>query len=326
MFALETGALRLPDEGQIALFRPAGDEDLAALPVDRLEAIQSFRPDHDALARRGLRVAPAPSGPYAAALVCLPRARAEARALIATAAAHVPPGAPILIDGQKTDGVDSMLKELRRHAEVSAPVSKAHGKLFSFPNPGAGAFAGWEASEQEVEGGFVTLPGVFSADGPDRGSILLANALPAKLPARMADLGAGWGYLARAILARGGVKELHLVEAEKTALDCARRNVTDPRAQFHWADATQPCPGAPFGGIVTNPPFHQGRAAEPELGLAFLASAARQLSPAGELWLVANRNLPYERSLAELFREVEEIAGDGAFKVLHATRPARSPR
>lgn len=324
--ALETGALRLPEEGRIALFRPAGDEDLSALPADRIEAIQSFRPDHDALARRGLMVGPGPEGSYAAALVCLPRARAEARALIAAASAHLPKGAPLLVDGQKTDGVDSVLKELRGRTEVGEPVSKAHGKLFTLANPGAEAFADWHAAEAHVAGGFVTLPGVFSADGPDKGSELLAAALPEKLPARVADLGAGWGYLGRAILARGGVEELHVIEAERTALDCARRNLPDPRVRFHWADATAPCPDAPFQAIVTNPPFHSGRAADPALGLAFLASAARMLTPSGQLWLVANRNLPYERSLATLFRDVEEIAGNSAFKVLHASRPARPAR
>ena len=324
--ALETGALRLPDDGQIALFRPAGDEDLSPLPADRIVAVQSFRPDHDALLRRGVKVVSAAEGEFAAALVCLPRARAEGRALIAEAARHLPRGAALLVDGQKTDGVDSMLKELRGLTEVGEPVSKAHGKLFSLANPGAEAFAGWQAAPREIADGFVTLPGVFSADGPDKGSELLAEALPAKLPARVADLGAGWGYLGRAILAREGVEELHLIEAEKIALDCARRNITDPRAQFHWADATQDCPGAPFQAIVTNPPFHVGRAADPALGLAFLASAARMLTPSGQLWLVANRNLPYERSLATLFREIEDVAGNTAFKVLRASRPERRAR
>jgi 16S rRNA (guanine1207-N2)-methyltransferase len=324
--ALETGALRLPDEGRIALFRPGGDEDFSTLPADRIEVIQSFRPDHDALTRRGLRVSAAPEGEYAAALVCLPRARAEGRALIAAAAAHLPRGAPLLVDGQKTDGIDSMLKDLRARTAVTEPLSKAHGKVFALENPGPEAFADWQAAPQQVADGFVTLPGVFSADGPDKASVLLAGALPAKLPARVADLGAGWGYLSRAILSRQGVAELHLIEAEKAALDCARQNITDPRAQFHWADATQPWTGAPFQAIVTNPPFHTSRAADPALGVAFLTSAARMLTGSGQLWLVANRNLPYERTLATLFREVEEVAGKSAFKVLLATRPTTRAR
>ena len=114
---------------------------------------------------------------------------------------------------------------------VGEAVAKAHGKL-ALVTP-APSLRDWRAKAVQIEGDFTTLPGVFSADQPDRGSVLLAAALPAKLPARVADLGAGWGYLSRVILAREGVKELDLIEAEADALDCARLNITDARARFH---------------------------------------------------------------------------------------------
>ena len=169
--------------------------------------------------------------------------------------------------------------------------------------------------------GFVTLPGVFSADGPDPGSRALAAALPERLPRRMADLGAGWGWLSAQVLARPGVEELHLIEADHAALACARANVTDPRAVFHWADATRFRPPAPLDGVVMNPPFHSGRAADPALGAAFIRAAAGMLGTSGRLWMVANRHLPYEAALAQVFREVAEIGGDGGFKVFLAARP-----
>ena len=177
-----------------------------------------------------------------------------------------------------------------------------------------------------TEDGFVTLPGVFSADGPDRGSVLLAAALPAKLPGRIVDLGAGWGFLARAILARDGVRQLDLVEAEAAALDCARRNVTDLRARFHWADAVSFRPEGVIDAVVCNPPFHVTRAAEPGLGAAFIKAAAAMLHPGGTLWLVANRHLPYGAVLTETFRDVEDIGGDGAFRLVRASRPVRARR
>ena len=49
--------------------------------------------------------------------------------------------------------------------------------------------------------------------------------------------------------------------------------------------------------MIMNPPFHQGRAAEPDLGAAFIAAAARILKPHGRLMMVANRQLPYEAAL-----------------------------
>jgi 16S rRNA (guanine1207-N2)-methyltransferase len=48
------------------------------------------------------------------------------------------------------------------------------------------------------------------------------------------------------------------------------------------------------------------------------------LTPRGDLWLVANRHLPYEGALRAAFRDVAEIGDDPAFKVFHATHPLRS--
>ena len=321
--ALEDGAIVLPPKGRIAVFRPRAETDLSALPRERVHVIQGFRPDHDAFAAQGFDVGVAPEGRYGAALVCLPRSKAEARALVAAAVAAS--DGPVLIDGQKTDGVESLLRDIRKRVDVGAVTSKAHGKLFAFSG---GDFSDWavDPAGQQIAGGYVTAPGVFSADRVDAGSAALAAALPAKLPKRIADLGAGWGYLAGAILSRPGVKELHLIEADHAALDCARRNVTDPRARFHWADATRFTGEAGFDAVVTNPPFHTSRAADPSIGRAFIAAAAGLLKPSGRLWLVANRHLPYEAEAAMHFLEVQEIAGDRSFKVLQAAKPRRAKR
>ena len=315
--ALETGALDLPTDGRIAVYRPRIGDDLSALPQDRVVVLTGFKPDQDHFAAR-YSVTPAP--PYAAAIVCLPRSREAARALIARAATEVAPGGWIAVDGQKTDGIDTALKDLRGRVDLSESLSKAHGKLASFA---AGAdLSDWLAQPHQVDG-FQTLPGVFSADGPDRGSILLAAALPAKLGGKVADLGAGWGFLAAEILKRPGVKKLDLVEAEADALDCARVNITDPRARFHWADATAWRPETLLDAVVMNPPFHTGREADPALGAAFIRAARRMLAPDGSLWLVANRHLPYDAVLADCFLEFKDVSSDGAFRVIHAIKPRR---
>ena len=315
----------LPDAGRIAVFAPPAAADLSDLPQDRVQIIQGFKPDHDAWAARGYDCAVVPAGDFAAAVIFIPRAKDQARALIAEAAALVPDG-PILVDGQKTDGIDSLLKACRQRGDCTAALSKSHGKLFAILAPG-GAFADWRPGPAlPLPGGFVTAPGVFSADGVDPASALLADALPATMKGRVADLGAGWGYLSARALDRPGITELHLVEASHDALDCARRNVTDPRARFHWADATRFGGNDSFDTVITNPPFHTGRAAEPALGEAFLRNAARILTPSGRLWLVANRHLPYERTLAEIFSRTEEVAGDRSFKVLLASGAKSAPR
>lgn len=325
LLALETGAIALPDDGAIAVYGPHEADDLAAFDKGRVQAVQGFFPEHQRLSAMGYDLrAEGPVAGAVAAVVILPRAKEQARALLAEAAASLPQGATVIVDGFKTDGVESVLRDLRARVPVSEPLSKAHGKIFAFP--AGAALADWAATPREVAGGFTTLPGVFSADGPDRGSALLAAALPEYLPGYTVDLGAGWGYLARAVLLRKGVKRLDLVEADHAALACARGNVPDPRARFFWADATAYRADGHADHVVCNPPFHAGRDADPSLGVAFLSAAAAMLSPEGDLWLVANRHLPYDRPLKELFHEVTEVSGDTAFRVIRAVRPVKRRR
>lgn len=304
------------------------DADLDAFDPALTQIVQGFFPDHQALKARGFDVvaeAPEPvSGGFDSAVVFLPRARADARARIAEAVARLAPGAELWVDGQKTDGVDAVIKELRGLAPVDAVQSRAHGKIFRVTLPQAGWLpADWAARDHVAAPGMVTRPGVFSADAPDPASQALAALLPEKLPTRIVDLGAGWGWLSAQILQHPGVGTLHLVEADAVALDCARRNITDPRAGFHWADALEFRLPEPVNGVIMNPPFHDGRAADPRIGAGFIRAAAGLLTGAGRLWMVANRHLPYEQVLRESFGDVSELGGDSRFKILTATGARR---
>ena len=321
--ALADGVLTLPEAGRIAVVGASRDADLSALPKDRTEVVTRHFPAHEAFRRQGFAVAVAPEGPYALAILCLPRAKAEARHMVATLAETT--DGPLVVDGQKTDGVDTMLKALKARAEVSAPVVKAHGKLFQVNSL---ACPDWIAAPGRIEdpthGAFVTTPGVFSSEKIDPGSRALADALPDTLKGRAVDLGAGWGFLSRAILARAGVTTLDLVEADHTALDAARQNIDDPRARLHWADALT-FTGEPADHVITNPPFHQSRRADPALGQGFIQTAARLLKPKGRLWLVANRHLPYERTLGDTFKDVRTMGETNQFKLFSAAQP-KNPR
>ncbi len=311
----------LPPDGRILLLRPRAEHDLHGLPKERLHLVQGFRPDFDALQAQCFAVSPEPEGDYGAAFVFVPRARAEAEALLAEAAMRTVPGGSIWVDGAKTDGIDGILKAVRARLPVDEPISKAHGKIFRFTAPGPAALADWAGQIYTPAPGFQTVPGVFSAEAVDRGSALLGAALPARMPARVADLGAGWGWLSAQVLAREGVEECHLIEAEYAALACARANITDPRARFHWADARNYRPEARFGAVVMNPPFHTARSADPALGLAFITAAQAMLSLSGTLYMVANRHLPYVAHLKTLFREVDELGDDPGYRLIRAQRP-----
>jgi 16S rRNA (guanine1207-N2)-methyltransferase len=316
----DSGQLVLPD-GPVVVFGARMPEQLAGLDPATTVVVEGFWPACSALSQAGWTVSREPPEHAALSVVHIPRSRAAAQAAIARAA-EISSG-PVIVDGQKTDGVDGLLRAVRARVEIAATLSKAHGKLFMFS--ATDSFSDWrDPGPHRIGGGFVTRLGVFSADAPDPGSVLLAEALPPGLKGIWADLGAGWGYLASRLLERAGISEMHLVEADHGALDCARQNVTDPRARFHWADATAFDALPPLDGIVMNPPFHTDRSSDPALGQAFIQAAARRLSPRGQLWLVANRHLPYEATVRQCFAEVREIPGTTAYKLTHAARPTKA--
>jgi 16S rRNA (guanine1207-N2)-methyltransferase len=309
--AFETG---LPKpSGPVAVLHPEVGFDIAGLTEALI--VQPFFPTNRAWENQGFACdVSLPTRRFSLAIVCCTRSKQQTADLIAQAAAQAD---IVVVDGQKTDGIDSHYRSLRKLTTVHGNITKAHGRLFWFAGLN---LAPLRAADQKFDG-FVTRPGVFSAGAVDSASALLAGALPGHLSGDIADFGAGWGYLSSCILSREAVTKLDLVEADFISLDCAKKNVPDPRAAFFWADAT--AWNGSYDAVVMNPPFHTSRVGDPELGRAFIAGAKRSLKTKGSLYLVANRHLPYETALEQCFAKVLELPGNGRFKLFHASRPKR---
>ena len=333
---LDTGLLAWPQSGGALFLRARAGVALRDAARPGLVCEQSFRPAADALERDGWSVRDPRRDDdtrYPLVLVLPPRQREEARALLARAVARCAPGGTVLACMANDEGAKSGESDLKALMGLSGNLTKQHCRAFwSTHDPAridASLLAQWSTLDAprtllaDSEDAFVSRPGVFAWDRIDAASALLVAHLPDDLAGRAADLGAGWGYLSRALLRRcPGIASIDLYEAEARALDLARRNLDGARVPlaFHWHDVATGLPQR-YDVIVSNPPFHaQGRADRPDIGRAFIAAAADALSPRGRLWLVANRHLPYEQALDARFAQVRTVAQANGFKIVEAIK------
>lgn len=326
----ETEAVALPRTGERVLFlgaepgfrRPDGFE-------AELHVVQGFRPHFRALQASGVVVTPQAEGDgFGMALVFAGRHRGLNELRIAQALESVAPGGLIVIAGGKDDGIASLRKRIDELVPLDGHLPKYHGIAFWLRRPADLAAAQRLRAANPallVEGRFHTAPGMFSFDRIDTGSRLLVENLPNDLRGSVADFCAGWGYLAAEVAARSpGILALDLHEADFASLEAAKLNLAGVgqsiTRNFFWTDLLSEPVERRYDAIVMNPPFHRSRAAEPEIGAGMIRAAAEALKPGGRLFMVANRQLPYEPILSAAFSSHAELARDGMFKVLSARR------
>ena len=329
------GALRLPADGRVLFLHARAGFALREHAQPDWLCEQGFKPFADGLQQAGMHVGvPADDARFPLVLLLPPRQREELRGAFAQAVHHAQPGGVVLAAVPNAEGAKSAEADFVRLLGAARTLSKHKCRVF-WASPGEGTLDAallqeWRALDapRRIAGGYLSRPGLFAWDRIDTASALLASHLPADLHGRVADLGAGYGYLATQVIARcPQVHAIDLYEAQARALEPARRNLDEAvhasgrviATSVHWHDVAAGLPQR-YDAIVSNPPFHQGRADLPELGRAFIEAAAQALLPRGRLWLVANRHLPYESTLASHFAQVRNVVTQEGFKVIEAVR------
>ena len=260
----------------------------------------------------------------ASAVVYAPPGTIERRYVLARMLSALAVGATLTALAPKDKGGSRLAGDLEAFGCSVHDTPRSHHRIVTTTRPSV--LIGVEDAiragtyQQHPAHGLWTHPGVFSWDRIDEGSALLLNHLP-NFHGCGADLGCGIGVLSTHVLQSPGVRALTLMDIDRRAIGCAEKNITDPRASFLWADLRKgSMPQAPLDFVVTNPPFHDHGVEDQSLGQCFITRAAAMLKKGGQLWLTANRHLPYEELLARHFSRVSKIADADGFKIIHAEK------
>jgi len=301
----------------------------ALLDWPQVTGWQPLKPRADAWEAAGFaRTDEPPAGTWPVVLVLPNKSRDETLSWFALARDRLEPGGRIVCAMPNTAGAGRFEQVFSKAVGHVTSLQKNKCRAFHAVDDGKWdvrlidtwrALGGW----REIPGTrFMTQAGTFSCDHIDPGSHLLATHLPANLRGTVADLGAGWGYLSDAALRRcPKIERLDLFEADARALACARHNLAGHARPitYHWHDVTTGLPGT-CDAIIMNPPFHTGQASDVDLGRAFILTASAALRRCGKLFLVANRQLPYEAVLEASGFAWRITAENPTYKLLFADK------
>lgn len=323
--------LDMPEEGQTFLACGlSADRQLEDEWKQALTFLQPWRPDWLALNKEGFKAIPrlAQESNFSGGLLLLGKHRGRNEAWFAELLARVEPGGWIVVSGDKKLGVDSFRKWVGNIAEVSDRLSKNHAVAFWLQRPADlddDFINALKPVATDIDDVFRTEPGMFSHGAIDKGSALLVPHMEKIVFGNVADLGAGWGYLAAQSLKHADrIKQIDLFEADYEALEAARGNLerlgSPLPMTFNWFDVTSEKMTGIYDTVIMNPPFHEGRATEVSLGQTFIAAAASRLKIGGRLLMVANRQLPYEATLKSLFKNVNVLEDAKGFKIFDAKK------
>ena len=179
-----------------------------------------------------------------------------------------------------------------------------------------------DRSESALE--LVSLPGVFSHGRLDEGSELLLQHLP-KVRAsvgftpKVLDMGCGCGVIGLSLLKQQPelaltACDVSVMAVEATQLSLAHNQLEgEVIASDMWSEVE-----GRYDLVISNPPFHTGLKTDYGPTEQFIRQAKKHLNRGGELRIVANRFLKYPDLIEQVFGNCERIAETGKFCIWSA--------
>jgi 16S rRNA (guanine1207-N2)-methyltransferase len=275
-------------------------------------------------------------GPFDAATLRLPRSKEGLELALNAAASQLKPGALLWVYGANDEGIKSAHKRITPlYGEVYVLDTRQHCRVLEMSRPESipalrSTLADFKRTltlplpdgEREV----VSYPGVFAKGRLDPGTAMLLGALPPiEDGARVLDFACGAGIIAGYVARKYPEAALWMTDADAISLAAAKENA--PTAAGLCGDRWGGIQGSrQFDRIFSNPPIHEGKGRTYGVLNDLIEGAPVRLRPGGQLWIVAQRQIPVDQVLGETFRKVALATEDTRFRVWSAQGRRRQKR
>jgi len=265
-----------------------------------------------------------PAGPFDAATLRLPKAKDEFQMSLHAAAASLKVGARLWVYGAGDEGVRSAGLSLGPLFVEVTTVStggrcRVLGAVRSSVLTGLkGTLADWAkiipVTMLDTLRGWISYPGVFAHGKVDSGTRALIEVL-SSLPGRgrVLDFACGSGLIGATVVSRNPSASVEFLDADAVALKAVIQNVSD--ADVILSDGYTGVRGHSYDMIVSNPPYHEGKAESRRILERLLTGAPHHLKPGGALFFVTQRRQRVASLLASTFPVTESVLDRGAYRV-----------
>lgn len=258
----------------------------------------------------------------------MPKAKAQAKMLIANLAALIKPSGKFLIVGENKTGIKSAAKLLEPYSSQVIKIDSArHCSLFcAHINDDVENFElkKWitelTVKVKDIELTIVSLPGVFSHGELDGGTRLLLESIPQIPNGRILDFACGAGVIGCFVALVKPDTEVVMSDVSALALYCAEKTASknNIKCTIIPSNGLENVQGS-FNAVYTNPPFHTGIQTDYSVTQRFIAQLKQHLKPRAQLILVANRFLKYPDAIESTFGNVHVVAKTSKFSLYQAS-------
>lgn len=242
---------------------------------------------------------------------------------------HGSPSIPIYLIGANNEGIRSYTKKtISGLAPFAKLTSGNHCQILTTQRQSESTFSTDDVFQTQwldcplAPLAVTFMPGVFHENKLDPGTQFLLENLPKQVSGSVLDFGCGSGIISAWLCQHRNIQQLTASDLSVLATHATQRTLSicsNSPAILLTDGLTQI--NATFDWIITNPPFHQGKANNYQITTDFIQQAPKKLKPQGKLLMVANVFLPWPQQLESVFNAVSILARNKQFHIILASQP-----